>query len=221
MGTVRKWANVAVSMQSALGAALTISSITKATPGVVTTSAAHGLTNGDFVSLDIQGMYQLNGRVFRVSSAAGSTFQLEDTSGGTGIDTTAFDGFTSGTAKKITFGTTISTVTDISASGGDFDFIDVTTIHQNQKAQIPGAANALEYTMTNLWDPVDSGLVAMKSASDAQGQRALKFVFGTGGAIMVFNGYVGYVGTPTGSAQDKVVSPATITAFGTPSYYSA
>jgi hypothetical protein len=221
MAQVRKWSNVAVSMQSVLAAAITISSITKAAPGVVTTSAAHGLANGDYVLLNIQGMYQLNGKVFRAINASGSSLQFEDVSGGTGIDTTAFDTFASGTLQKITFGTNISSIAEITAGGGDFDFLDTTTIHVNQKNQIPGTANALEYTMSHLWDITDAGQIAMKTASDAQAQRAFKFTFGTGGPIMVFTGYVGYVGVPTGSAQDKIVSPATVTAFGTPTYYSA
>lgn len=220
MSTVRKMSNVAVAMQSALGGALTIGGITMAAPGVVT-STSHGLANGDFVLLTIQGMYQLNGRVFRVSSVAASTFELEDTTGGTGIDTSTFDAFVSGTAQKITFGTSITTAASMDASGGDFDFIDTTTIHSNVKSQIPGSANPITKSFDNLWDIADAGQIAMKAASDAQAQRAFKFTYGVGGPIEVFSGYVGFTGAPTGAAQDKITSPATITAFGSPSYYSA
>jgi hypothetical protein len=38
---------------------------------------------------------------------------------------------------------------------------------------------------------------------------------------MVFVGYVGFAGTPGGSAQDKVITQSTITAFGTPTYYAS
>jgi len=109
----------------------------------------------------------------------------------------------------------------INVSGGDFDFIDTTTIHTNQKSQIPGAANPIKIDLNHLWDISDAGQIAMKNASDAQSQLAFKFTFGTGGPIMVFTGYVGFVGAPTGGAQDKITSPSTVTAFGTPSYYSA
>lgn len=216
--SVRKMSNVAVAMQSALAAAKTISAITKAAPGVVT-SAGHGYSNGDYVFLEVQGMIQVNARVFRVASVATDTFQLEGVTGGTGIDTTDFDTFTSGTAKKITFGTSITTASSINISGGDFDFIDTTTIHSNQKSQIPGASNPISMTMDQLWDITDAGQIALKAASDTQAQRAFKFTFGTGGPIMVFVGYVGFTGAPTGSAQDKITSPATVTAFGSPTYY--
>ena len=53
------WSNVQASMQSALGANLTITGITQANPGVAT-STAHGLSNGDIVVLNVQGMYQID-----------------------------------------------------------------------------------------------------------------------------------------------------------------
>lgn len=213
MATVTKWSNVAVAMQSALASAITITAISKASPGVAT--ATNTLANGDYVLLSIQGMYQLDGKVVRVTAVSGSSFTLE------GVDTTSFDTFSSGTAQKITFGTSITTATSMNASGGDFDFIDTTTIHVNNKTQIPGLGNPVNYSFDNLWDAADAGQIAMKAASDAQAIRAFKFTFGTGGKIMVFAGYVGFSGAPTGQAQDKVVTPASITQFGTPTYYAS
>lgn len=220
MATPRKWSNVAVAMQSTLGGALTITAITQANPGVVT-SAGHGLNDGDYVLLDVQGMYQIDGRVFRVDNKATDTFQLEKTSGGGGIDTTNYSAFVSGSAYKITFGTTISTFTTLSASGGDVEFIDTTTIHSNVKTQIVGATNPVTYQFDNLWDITDAGLIAMKDAYDAGGERCFKFTFGTSGPIMVFNGTVAAALAPAGAAQGLVTSPATITLSGTPTYYSA
>ena len=217
---VTKWTNVAVAMQSALASAKTITAITKAAPGVVS-STAHGYSNGDYVRITAQGMWQINARVFRVCSSAANDFRLEDVSGGTGIDTTSFDTFTSGYAEKITFGTSITTATSMNVSGGNYAQIDTTTIHGNQRSQTPGLPDALTANFDNLWDPTDAGQAAMKVASDAQGERAFKFTFGTGGKIMVFCGYVGFAGAPQGQAQDKVTTAAVITANGTPTYYSA
>lgn len=212
--TVRKWANVAVAMQSALSAGTSITAITKANPGNLT-STAHGLVTGDYALLSVQGMYQVDGKVVRVANALTNSFDLE------GVDTTSYSTFSSGTVYKITFGTTLSSMTTINASGGDFDFIDTTTIHSNVKTQIPGLANPLSYTFENLWDMTDTAQLALKTASDNQATRAFKFTFGTGGPIACFNGYVGYAGAPTGTAQDKVTSPAVITCFGTPTYYAS
>ena len=146
MATVTKWSNVAVAMQSALGADLTISGITKANPGVAT-STAHGLVNGDYVVLTTtSGMSQVSGKVVRV-------------------------------ANKITFGSSITTATTMNSGGGGFDFIDVTTIHDDRKKEIPGLAQSQTYTFDNLWDAADAGQIAMKAASDAQAQRAFRFTF--------------------------------------------
>ncbi len=214
MASAKKWSNVQVSMQSAIGADKTISAITKATTGVVT-STAHGLANGDYVFLTVSGMRQLNDRVVRVANVAANTFELE------GIDTTLFDTFTAGTAAAISFGTNITTATNISSSGGGFDFIDTTTIHDNTRTQVPGLPAATSYTFDNIWDISDAGLKAMKVASDAQAKRAFKFQFGIGGQIMVFAGYVGANLLPGGSAQQLVTTSAAITMNSTPSYYNS
>jgi len=219
MATVRKWSGVAVAMQSALGANKTITAI--AVGATATVTATHDFSAGDYVVFTVNGMYQINGRVFRVLSVSTTVSFVIEGTGSASLDTTGYSAFTSGTCNKITFGTSITTATSMSASGGDFDFIDTTTIHDLVKTQIPGSANPLSYSFDNLWDAADAGQIAMKTASDAQAQRAFKFTFGTGGPIMVFNGYVGYTGAPTGSAQDKVVSPAVVTAFGTPAIYAS
>lgn len=213
MATAKKWSNVAVAIQSALATAITITGISKASEGVVT--ATNTLTNGDYVVLTVNGMRQVDDRVFRVKTVSGTSFTLE------GEDTTLFDTFTSGTAQKVTFGTSITTATNINPSGGEFDMIDMTTIHQAQRSQMPGLPSALQYGMDHIWDIADAGLKAMKSASDAQAKRAFMFTFGTGGQIMVFNGYVGASLAPLGSSQQLVTCKATITCNGTPTYYAS
>lgn len=208
MANVSLWSNVGVAIQSALASPLTITAITKASPGVAT-STAHGLSNGDYVLLDVQGMTEVSGRVFRVASVAANTFALE------GENTTNYGTFSSGTAKKITFGTTLATATGLSASGGDFEFIDTTTIHDPVRSQIPGVANAATYTFESIWDVADAGLVALKAASDIKAQLAVRFSFANGQKV-VFVGYVGATLLPVGNAQDKVTTQVVITMFGRP-----
>jgi len=213
MAQARKWSNVAVAMQSALGTAITITAISKASEGVVT--ATNSLSAGNIVLLSVQGMYQLNERIARVKSPTGSNFVLED------IDTTLFDTFSSGSCQLVTFGTSITTATSVQASGGTFAFIDTTTIHANQKTQIPGLPDAATYSFENLWDVSDAGLAAMKVAFDAQAQRAFKFQFGTGGQIMYFYGYVAANLLPGGQAQGLVTTPSAITMNASPTYYAS
>jgi len=213
MATATKWSNIAIAVQSALAAADTITGITKANPGVAT-AASHGFSNGDIVALTVQGMHQLDGRVVRVANVTTNTFELE------GVDTTLFDTFTSGTAEAVTFGTSLATATNVSASGGDFDFIDVTTIHDNVKKQIPGLANPSTFSFDNLWDVSDAGLVALKAASDTQAKRAVRFTFANGQKLY-FTGYIGATLLPTGSAQEVVKTSVVVTMFGKPTVYAS
>ena len=88
-------------LQVLTGAPKTITAITKANPGVIT-SNSHGFANGDEIYIiGVGGMTQLNGRNFRVANVTTNTFTLTDLFGDA-IDTTNFTTFTSGgTADKI------------------------------------------------------------------------------------------------------------------------
>jgi hypothetical protein len=209
------WSGVAIAVQSALATAVTISGITKANPAVVSWASGTDPANGDFVLLEIQGMSQLDYRVVRVANlnGAGNTFECE------GVDSTLFDTFTSGTFKVITFGTTLSTIADLSVSGGDFNFIDVTTIQDNVNKQIPGNANPINISMTANWDPLDAGVTALKTASDSKAIRAVRITFADATKVL-FAGYVGATNFPTGSAQNKVSTPISFNVYGRTTAYS-
>lgn len=71
-------------------AAKTITSITRASPAVVT-SSSHGYSNGDLVTISgAVGMVEVNGREFTVAGATTNTFQLS------GINSSAFTAYVSG-----------------------------------------------------------------------------------------------------------------------------
>lgn len=67
-----------------LGPRISISNVTKANPGVVTTSTAHNLVDGDSIQIqDITGMTEINDKIFTVNVLTSTTFELngENTSG--------------------------------------------------------------------------------------------------------------------------------------------
>lgn len=202
------WSGVAIAIQSALGTALTVSGITKANPGVVTYTGTDP-SNGDYHLLNSVGMYQVDDRVVRVANVngAGNTYEMES------VDSSGFDTFTSGTSTPITFGTSLSVVSGVSVSGGEFDQIDTTTIHDNVNKQQPGNASPLVLSFDCLWDPADAGLIALKSASDTKAKRAMRLTFSDGTKVLLY-GYVGCTLFPTGSAQQKVSTPVVFTSFG-------
>src|SRR5688500_16392820 len=107
MATIYTNSGLVLAMQSALGAATTITAATNAAPGVFS-SVGHTLLDGDVILLRVAGMIEVNERLFVVVNKATDTFQLKNTAtGSVGIDTTEFGAFTSGTFEKVTLGTTI------------------------------------------------------------------------------------------------------------------
>lgn len=73
-----------------------ITAITKANPGVITTSADHGLVDDEIVHLrSIGGMTELNDGTYQVVVASNTTFSLK-TLAGSAVDTTSYTTYTSG-----------------------------------------------------------------------------------------------------------------------------
>jgi len=73
----------------------TITGITKASPGVVT-STSHPFSNGDIVRLNgVIGMTEVNGKVYKVASVATNTFELTDRDDAD-VDTSGFSTYQTG-----------------------------------------------------------------------------------------------------------------------------
>jgi hypothetical protein len=217
--TVRTNSGLQMFMESAIAASKTITAITLATPGVVS-STTHGYSNGDIVLIECLGMLQLNGRLFKVVSVAADSFQLAGPDGTTGLDTSGYTAFTSGTAKKVTLGTTITGCMDFNAAGGDIKTVDTTTVHDTQDTEIVVGATAQSYDMTVQWDPSAAAQQYMKAAFIARANKAFKIRW-PDGAYILFYGTVGYTGAPGGGKQGVTTSPAKISMLNSLTEYVA
>jgi hypothetical protein len=206
-------------MQSAIAAAKTVSAITNANPGVVS-STAHGYSNGDIVLMEVQGMTEVHGRLFKVVGVATDSFRLCDVDGSAGIDTTLFGIFSSGTAKKLTLGTTITGVQDFSPSGGDIKTVPTTTVNDTVDTEIVVGASAMSYNLTMQWDPANAAQKEMITAFQTRANRGFKVMW-PDGAFVLFFGTVGYTGAPGGSNQGVTTSPAKIAMLGPITNYAA
>lgn len=214
--TAKVWSGVAVAIQSALSAAMPVTAVTKADPGVVTYTGSDLAANSDYIVLtDMVGMYQMDDRIARVANlnSGGNTLELE------GIDTTLFDTHTSGNAYVITFGTSLSVATGVTASGGEFEFIDTTTIHGSTRVRIPGVSSPISMAFTCQWDPASTALAALKSASDSKAKRAIRITFADSTKFL-FYGYVGFAFIPAGNAQELVTCSVQIEGIGRPTAYA-
>lgn len=210
--TIHTNAGLVMAMQSAIAAAKTISGATNADPGVFT-SAAHGYSDGDYILLEVEGMPTLNKRVFQVYNKATDTFQLEDIDGASGIDTTLLGTFSSGTAKKITLGTSITGVQEFSASGGEPKFLDTTTVQDLADKQVINGTTSQSFSLTMQWDPANAAQQAMNAAYLAQASRAFKITW-PNGRFAMFYGSVGYNMAPGGQNQGVTTSPAAVAVEG-------
>lgn len=215
MATPTMWKKVAVSVQSAAAAAVTINTISKAATAVVGYTGTDPV-NGDYVLISSLGMPQIDGRVVRVANvnAGSNTFEAE------GINSSGYDTFVSGTFQVLTLGITMTTALSVSASGGDFAMERATTIHDDREKMIPGVASAAVYNIDHIWDPSDAALAALAMASDNQAQLAMLFGFANGRKI-AFTGYVGCNLIPGGDAPGLVKTPSVITMFGRPTTYAS
>lgn len=203
-------------MESAIAAPVTITGVTKANPGVLS-ATAHGYSDGDIILIECSGMQQINGRLFVVYSKTTDSFSLEDVDGTSGIDTTNYDDFVSGTAKKITLGTSLSGVSNFSSSGGEPKFADTTTIHDKQDKQQVNGMTAVSYGMDIQWDPQNAAQAAMSEAFRIGGSKGFKVLW-SNGTFMLFHGSVGFSNIPGGSSQAVTTSKASIALGGLPTY---
>lgn len=76
---------------------VSITDITRASPGIVTTSAAHGYADGDEVYISgVAGMTEVNNRFFEVDVLTTTTFALKDPRDNSGLNTIPYTAYTSG-----------------------------------------------------------------------------------------------------------------------------
>lgn len=206
------WSNVDVDIQTALATAITVTGITKANPGVVTYTGTDP-ANGDIVVADIAGMTELHKRAFEVANenTGGNTFDI-------GENTTGNHTFVSGTMQVVTFGASMTNVQDVSASGGEPEFADITTIHDQIRRRVPTVVSPFSISFGCIFEPTDAAAIELALASRTLTTRVIKITFADG-SFMVGNAYVSAAGVPTGSAQDVVKTQVQLEFQGLPTVY--
>jgi hypothetical protein len=207
----RFWSNVTIDIQTALGARQVVSAITKADPGVLTYVGADP-ANADIFVLDAVGMTEVHNRAFAVENVTGgsNTFEIENTTG--------YHTFASGGMTPVTLGVSMTNVQDLSGSGGEPEFADITTIHDQIRRRVPTVVSPFSLQFGCLWDPDDAAVKELKLASTTLTTRVVRVVFADG-SYMVGNAYVSAVGVPTGSAQEAVKTNVNFEFQGLPTIY--
>lgn len=208
------WTNTQIDIETARAAAVTINGITKANPAVVSYTGADPV-NGDYLAMEASGMNRLNRRVLRAAGvdAAANTLQLE------AVDSTLYDTFLAGIFQIVTFGVSMTTVQQVNSSGGDFNFADLSTIHEDVERNAPVTSSPFQLTLECLFNPADAAHIELEKANDAKVERAVRIRWPSGHK-MLFLAYVGATGIPTGAAREAVKTAVTFAGQGKPKFYA-
>ena len=169
-----------VSIAKTYGTASAISAITNASEAVATLAAGHGVTAGDYVEVS-SGWTKLDKRVVRVKTVAVNDVTFES------VNTTSTSDFPAGSGvgsvRKISAWTQITQVKDLSTSGGDQQYTDVTTLVDRVQRQIPTTSTAMSMTLGVFDDPTLSWYGDVNTASDSSNPFGLLMVFPNGSRL--------------------------------------
>ena len=197
--TVSTGTRFAISTQ--LGAAISVTGISNAAPGVIT-AAGHNIAQGSPFLLR-SGWEDLNDSVLQAGAVAANTITLidEDTS-----DLIAYpNGSSAGTLQAITGWTELQQVTEINPSGGEQQYAEVAPLSQRYGVKIPTTRSAMSWELTFGWDNKLPGYKAALAASRANRMVVIRMALPNGGAVSYGYGYI------TVSESPKVGSNAITT----------
>lgn len=166
---------------STYGSAITTTAVTNAAEAVVTTGSAHSYSNGDIVEIT-SGWGRLNKRTFRIKAASGSVLTLE------GMDTTSTTFYPTGTGtgsvRKITAFTQITSVMNPASSGGDPKTVTYKFIESDVEYSINDGFTATSYTLELDADAIGSaGYTALKALTDVQSDTCMRMTSRSGAVI--------------------------------------
>lgn len=198
-------------VQTALAAGTTVTAITAAEPPVVT-SASHGLIDNDVAQLDnIEGMTELDGKVFLVNQLSTSTAELvgQDASGYGAFDA---DSPNLALIRKVTF-SNFCELTSFNQQDAAADEIDVTTICSTAKEFEVGLSDAGSLSLEYNYAGNETVQAALRAAKVAGTQIAFKLALpGAGGTIIMFGSVQSQ--SISGGVSDVIKGSATIKLSG-------
>jgi hypothetical protein len=206
-----------VYIASGYAAADTVSAVTSANPAVATTSAAHGISTGDFIEVT-SGWSRLDQRIVRAAAASASVITYE----GYDASSTATHptGGGAGSIRAISGWTQITQILGTSSSGGEQQFAEYQLLEADSVVRMPTVQSAYTMTLTLGDDSSLSGYAALKAAGEDRLKRAFKIVLPSG-AILLYNGYVGFRETPTMNVNQPMQVEASISLLARPTRYTS
>lgn len=196
-----------VAIASTYGASVTMSAITNASEAVATLAGGHGVVVGDYLEVT-SGWDRLTGRIVRAKTVATNDVTFESIN--TSSTTTYPSGTGTGSIRRITAWTNIPQIQASATSGGDQQFVDITSITDTTQKQAPGQRSASAVNLTVFDDPTLAYYAAVVAADEARTPYAVRMSF-PNGSKLVANAYWSLQRTPSFQSNDSLKSQITLT----------
>lgn len=167
------------------GTVVNMTAISNAAEAVATLGAGHGVVVGDYLEVT-SGWGKLDGRIVRVKTVAVNdiTFEAINT-----VATTVYpSGTGTGSIRRITAWSNLSQLKDLSSSGGDQQYADVTAIDDVVERKMPTIRSAVTMDINVYDDPALAWYGDVTTASDSSSPYALRLSF-PNGSKLVANAY--------------------------------
>lgn len=204
-----------VEIESGSSPAVVVSSISNASPAVVTTAAAHGLATGDLTELT-SGWSRVNNKIYRVTMLTTTTFSVDllDTS-----DTSVFTaGGGAGTSAKITGWTQLQQILSSSSNGGEQQFVEFQVLEADSQSRLPTSKSASGLAFSVADDPSLPGYILASKANDDRLPRGVRLKI-PGGSFILYNAYISLNKTPSLTVNQIMACEATMSLLNEPVRY--
>ncbi|MFZ5917052.1 MAG: phage tail protein [Chloroflexota bacterium] len=198
------------------GSAISMTALTNASEAVATLAAGHALVVGDIIEVT-SGWGRLNKRIVRIKTVAVNDVTME------GINTTSTTlypaGSGTGTVRKITAWDEVTQIKEVSVSGGDQQYVDITTIADVTAKQAPTIRNAVALTLTVMDDPALAWYATVNTAADTDAVAAVRMRFPNGSKLLG-NGYWSLQKTPNIAKNDAITARVDVSYIAEATRYS-
>jgi len=207
-----------LSVAKTYAASIDVTAASNASACVLTTGSAHGIFVGDYVEV-LSGWGLLDQRVVRADTGTtGSTLVLE------GIDTSDVVkypiGAGVGSVRQITAWTQITQVRSISASGGEQQYADITSLVDVVTRQAPTVRGAINMTADVFDDPTLAWYADVGVADEARAPFGLLMNF-PNGSKLVANAYWSLMRVPTIAQNEALMTQLSLSYAAEPVRYAS
>jgi ribosomal protein L24 len=199
------------------GSAVNMTALTNAAEAVATLAAGHSCVVGDYLEVT-SGWGRLNGRIVRVKTVATNDVTFE---GINTVSTTVYPAGTgTGTIRRITAWTNLSQVQEISSSGGEVQFADITAIDDVVAKQMPTIRSPVTMSLTTFDDPTLAWYADVVTADEARTPYGLR-ISSPNGSKLVANAYWNVQRVPQLASNQPAKTQLTLTYAAEPVRYAS